>query len=76
MLAAIESWEKNHARPWRETKIRADLEAQLCEIEKHKYYLSEKMGHDVGWEYAIRDWMHAHASGWRQWWEDRPESGA
>ena len=26
------------------------------EIEKHKYFLSEKAGHDVGWEFAEEDY--------------------
>jgi len=29
---------------------------QYKEIEEHKYYVSEKKGHDVGMEYAMRDW--------------------
>ena len=27
-----------------------------AEVEKHKYYLSEKAGHDVGWEFAVADY--------------------
>ncbi|MEL6108769.1 MAG: hypothetical protein AAFU85_22405 [Planctomycetota bacterium] len=26
------------------------------EIEKHKYFLSEKAGHDVGWDFAEEDY--------------------
>jgi hypothetical protein len=29
---------------------------EVAEIEKHKYFLSEKAGHDVGWEFAVKDW--------------------
>lgn len=28
----------------------------VAEIEKHKYFLSEKAGHDVGWEFAEQDY--------------------
>ncbi len=28
-----------------------------AEIERHKYFLSEKAGFDVGWEAAEKDWM-------------------
>ena len=28
----------------------------IAEIERHKYFLSEKAGHDVGWEFAEDDW--------------------
>ena len=34
---------------------------EIAEIEKHKYFLSEKAGHDVGWEHAERDWLENHA---------------
>lgn len=40
--------------------------AELAEIERHKYLLSEKSGYDVGWEFAERDWDQHHAAQWRQ----------
>ena len=30
---------------------------EVAEIEKHKYFLSEKAGFDVGWEAAEQDWL-------------------
>ncbi len=39
--------------------------AELEAIEIHKYYLSEKAGHDVGWECAIKDWLANYAARWR-----------
>ena len=39
--------------------------AETAEIERHKYYLSEQMGYDVGWEYAEHDWEEKHARAWR-----------
>lgn len=29
---------------------------EIAEIEQHKYFMSEKAGHDVGWECAEQDW--------------------
>ena len=29
---------------------------EIAEIERHKYFMSEKVGHDVGWEHAAKDW--------------------
>ncbi len=29
---------------------------EITEIERHKYFLSEKAGYDVGWEAAEKDW--------------------
>jgi hypothetical protein len=40
--------------------------AETQEIERHKYFLSEKRGHDVGWELAARDWELHHAARWRR----------
>lgn len=70
----IASWEKRFATAWRKKKIDKDLRAQLKEIERHKYFLSEKAGVDVGWEAAARDWIKIHASAWREWWERQPDS--
>jgi hypothetical protein len=39
--------------------------AELRAIEVHKYFLSEKAGHDVGLDYAIKDWLANHAARWR-----------
>ena len=39
---------------------------EVAEIEKHKYFLSEKVGHDVGWEVAEHDWESNHADEFRQ----------
>ena len=31
-------------------------ETEIAQIEEHKYFLSEKAGYDVGWEFAEQDW--------------------
>lgn len=35
-------------------------------IEEHKYYMSQKAGHDVGWELAYVDWKKNYSEKWRQ----------
>ena len=40
--------------------------AEIAEIERHKYFLSEKAGHDIGWEAAEQDWELRHAKQFRQ----------
>ena len=35
------------------------------EILKHKWYLSEKAGHDIGFERALLDWCRHHRAAWR-----------
>ena len=71
----IASWEDRFARQWRRKKFKLDLDAQLREIDRHKYLLSEKAGRDVGWEGAAKDWIQTHGSAWREWWEGQPGSG-
>lgn len=34
------------------------------EISKHKWIESEKAGHDVGFEFAITDWVKNHRQNW------------
>jgi hypothetical protein len=40
--------------------------AEQLEIDRHKYFLSEKLGFDVGWQLAERDWESNHAMEWRR----------
>jgi hypothetical protein len=70
----IASWESRFAQEWRRKKAMLDLRAQLKEIERHKYLLSEGQNRDVGWEEAAKDWILTHASAWRDWWESQPQS--
>ena len=39
--------------------------AEVVEIERHKYLLSEKAGYDVGWEFAEKDWEDNYAANFR-----------
>ena len=39
---------------------------EIAEIERHKYFLSEKHGYDVGWETAEQDWEENFAEQWRR----------
>ena len=43
---------------------------EITEIERHKYFLSEQAGHDVGWEFAEQDWEEQHGRAFRK---DQPE---
>lgn len=38
---------------------------EVAEIERHKYFLSEKAGYDVGWDHAAADWEANHAAQFR-----------
>jgi hypothetical protein len=43
------------------------MEDQVKEIEKHKWIMSEKAGHDLGSE-ACRDWIIKYAKQFREFW--------
>jgi hypothetical protein len=38
--------------------------AERDEILKHKWYESEKAGHDIGFERALMDWIIKHRAAW------------
>src|SRR3989338_8340650 len=40
--------------------------AECEEILKHKWIESEKVGRDVGYEWALTDWIIRHRHGWRK----------
>ena len=44
----------------------AEFLAELQEIERHKWHLSECEGVDVGFEKALNDWATKHRTAWRQ----------
>ena len=71
---ALESWESGVARNWRKKKMSWDTEKQIAEIERHKWFLSQNAGHDVGFENAAADWVANYAAKWRVWGEEQPES--
>jgi hypothetical protein len=73
---AIKSWETGVCEPWRRDKLRRDCNAQIEEIEKHKYYMSQRLGQDVGWDTAAEDWVASHAAAWREWGEMQSGAGA
>ncbi len=43
-----------------------EFEAEQREIMKHKWIESEKVGHDIGFERALTDWILRFKSKWRK----------
>ena len=39
---------------------------ERLEVERHKYFMSQSSGCDVGFEVACSDWMNKHAQDFRQ----------
>jgi hypothetical protein len=43
-----------------------EFQAEREEILKHKWFESERAGHDVGFEQALTDWIIKHRASWRK----------
>ena len=41
------------------------VRSQQEEIKKYKWIESEKLGRDIGWERASREWMQKHFPDWK-----------
>jgi len=48
-----------------------EFQAEHEEILRHKWYESEKKGHDIGIELAQIDWRIKHGSHWRKDWQQK-----
>ena len=49
----------------RESLLYKEFLAEREEILRHKWIESEKVGHDIGFEKALLDWIVKHRSAWR-----------
>jgi hypothetical protein len=48
----------------RKSLLYQHFRAELEEIHRHKWYESEKAGHDIGFERALTEWSLKHRSAW------------
>jgi hypothetical protein len=48
-----------------------EFKAEHEEILRHKWYESEKIGHDIGFELAQVDWRIKYGSRWRKEWQQK-----
>jgi hypothetical protein len=53
------------AAPLTTTSPYSEFLAELDEIQRHKWHLSEQAGLDVGFEKALNDWVTHHRASWR-----------
>lgn len=49
----------------RNSMLYREFLAEREEILRHKWIESEKVGHDIGFERALLDWVMRHRGGWR-----------
>jgi hypothetical protein len=43
-----------------------EFQAELAEIHRHKWLVSEREGRDVGFERALTEWVEEHRPKWRR----------
>jgi hypothetical protein len=48
-----------------------EFQAEHEEILRHKWFESEKEGHDIGFELAQVDWRIKYGSQWRKEWQQK-----
>ncbi len=51
-----------------------EVVAEREEIARHKWLLSEKVGHDIGFNAAAYDWIAKHRTAWRKAWRAQHRS--
>ncbi len=57
----------NDSERLKHSTLYREFQAEREEILKHKWIESEKAGYDVGFEWAMTDWILKHRSKWRKW---------
>lgn len=57
-----------------DVSMQAYLLAQIYEVMRHKWFLSEQAGHDVGYPVAIADFSRKYSAAFREHWEKQPVS--
>ena len=53
----------------KKSSLYRQFQAEREEILKHKWYESERAGHDIGFERALTDWTIKHRSRWLKRWQ-------
>ncbi len=62
--SASNSFESNELL--KNSSLYREFQAEREEILKHKWLESEKAGYDIGFEWALTDWIMKHRSRWRK----------
>jgi len=50
----------------KKSSLYREFQAEREEILRHKWIESEKLGHDIGFEKALTDWIIKHRAKWRK----------
>lgn len=74
MLATTELSRKLAAAVAAQSILYREVSAEREEIMRHKWFMSERAGYDVGYVRAMYDWVAKHRAAWRRAW--RGNAGA
>ncbi len=66
---------KEHENLFHKSALYQEFLAEREEILRHKWIESEKLGHDIGFEKALLDWIVKHRAGWRALRQQKPGNG-
>jgi hypothetical protein len=55
----------NNIADFKKSTLYQEYQAEIAEINKHKWLESEKAGHDIGWDRALYDWLLHHKKDWK-----------
>lgn len=65
MTMAFQKPEQGQHEFVKQSSLYQEFLAEREEILKHKWIESERLGHDVGFERALLDWIRKHRESWR-----------
>ena len=71
-----ESAAKERENMFQKSALYQEFLAEREEILRHKWIESEKVGHDIGFEKALLDWIVKHRAGWRALRQQKPNQHA
>ncbi|CAM3125318.1 hypothetical protein [Rariglobus hedericola] len=60
----------------KQSSLYQEFLAEREEILRHKWLESERLGHDIGFERALLDWIRKHRESWRSARRSQPASSA
>jgi hypothetical protein len=63
---------KEHDHMFQKSALYQEFLAEREEILRHKWIESEKVGHDIGFEKALLDWIVKHRAAWRALRQNKP----
>ena len=70
----VESSPTDRDNMFHKSALYQEFLAERAEILRHKWIESEKVGHDIGFEKALLDWIVKHRAGWRALRQQKPSS--